>query len=493
MPPDRPNVLLVVTDQHRADWLGHAGSPVRTPTIDRLAERGVTFSNALCAANPCAPSRACLASGNFFDRSPVAENDDDWPLDRPTLYGRLRDEAGYRVLGAGKFDLLKGTPYWGTDGRYRVGELGFSDAVNNAGNWDAVLSLAGDFGWPPTREDWERAAANADDPNDPYMAYLHDEGLAEAHIGDHRRRMEAGYYGATFPTPLPPGAYCDNWLARNGLGLLADCPVGEPWFLTVNFVGPHAPMNVTGEMHGWYRDPGVEFPGPVATGDHPVGTGVLTPPADYTPEEHDETRRNYAAMIENVDRWLGRYLDAIEERGELADTLVVFTSDHGEMLGDHNKWAKGFPYHPSVRIPMVVAGAGVAARGEADALVSLVDLYATVCACAGVDPGGVDSRSLWPVLSGATDDHRSHLRVGKTSWRAVFDGRHKLIDWRDDIEWVAADTPGEGTPEYSLFDLREDPNETADIAAEEPATARRLARHLDDTEARRDGTGGKGA
>ena len=122
------------------------------------------------------------------------------------------------------------------------------------------------------------------------------------------------------------------------MNLINSVPVDESWFLQVNFTGPHAPMDITQSMAELYQDE--VFP---------------LPDDDKLPAEtHQAIRRNYAAMIENIDRWIGLYLEVLEKRGDLSNTLIVFSSDHGEMLGDHGRWGKGDPYHPSVSVPLVV-------------------------------------------------------------------------------------------------------------------------------------------
>ena len=320
-----PNILFFFPDQHRFDWTGaNLDIPVRTPNLNELAARGVRFTNAVCASPLCAPSRACLASGKEYGRAGVADNRVHYPIEQTTYYSLLR-EHGYHVMGCGKLDLHKPEPIWGIEGKHLLPEWGFSNGIDNAGKWDAIR--------------W-----GVKEPTDPYMGYLHNTNLVQVHAEDFRRRREAGTFLATFPTPLPEEAYCDNWIANNGLKLLGEAPAGKPWHLVVNFAGPHEPVDITKRMDEFYR--GVEFPQPNRNTEHP-------------PEKHVEIRRNYAAMIENIDHWLGVFLREIEKRGELDNTLVVFSSDHGEMLGDHNLWMKRQPYEPSVGVPLAVAGPGV--------------------------------------------------------------------------------------------------------------------------------------
>lgn len=395
---------------------GHAGIPVRLPHIEKLQARGVTFTRAITPSPLCAPARACLASGKEYQRCQVASNAHDYPLTQTTYYQLLRN-AGYHVMGCGKLDLHKKTQDWGLDGKRLTREWGFSDAIDNAGKGDAVNS-----GMPK--------------PKDPYMKLLHDQGMAEAHVKDMRSRK--GYVG-TFPTPLPDPLYCDNFITRNALSLLASAPQGHPWHLAVNFTGPHNPLDITASMEQSARDR--QYPQPNRN-------------TQYEPNHHLAIRQNYTAMCENIDRRIGEILAAVEARGELDNTLVIFSSDHGEMLGDHDRWGKHVPYQASIGIPMVAAGPGVKARGKSPALVTLMDLAATFLDYAGLpQPAEMDSRSLRPLLGGRTKKHRPHLVSSLEEWRLVWDGRYKLVT-------------GYGKAPQ-LFDLQADPFENRDLWATE--------------------------
>jgi arylsulfatase A-like enzyme len=275
----RPNILFFFPDQHRYDWTGvNRNIPVRTPNFDALAARGTRFTRAVTAAPVCAPARACLASGREYDRCNVPSNAQDLPLDQ-TTYFRLLRQNGYDVMGCGKFDLSKGSHFQGVDGKLHMKEWGFTDGVNNAGKHDAM--------------------GGATEPKDPYMAYLHRRGLAAAHVADFGRRKG---YDAVFPTPLDEEAYCDNWLSKNGLDLLRTVPQGKPWHLWINFTGPHPPMDVTARMEKTVR--GRDFPQPNRS-------------TEYDAKTHIAIRQNYSAMIENIDRWMGVFLDEVKRRGEL--------------------------------------------------------------------------------------------------------------------------------------------------------------------------------
>lgn len=482
----RPNLLLVITDQQRHDWVGWDPEvPVRTPNFDALAGRGISFTNAISPAPKCGPSRSCLASGMEYGRSGVAENH-DYPIEQSTYYRRLRDEAGYTVIGVGDIDLHHDTPVWGREGTTLLTELGFSGGIQIPGKKAGIRTYRSDLrGWWRSEDDRSEVVItppdtnpDPDKPSNAYMAYLADHGLLDSYVADMERRDT---HAETHPAPIPPEAYIDNWVGRHGLARLDDAPQDHPWHLSINFVGPHAPMDVTEEMHSWYRDPDVDFPPPTNPSD------------EHDVETHQEIRRNYAAIIENIDRWLGRFIDRLEERDELNDTVVVFTSDHGELLGDHGGWAKTSPRHQSVGVPLAVAGPGIQPREPVADPVTTLDLHATFLDYAGLDAGAVDSRSMRGWLAGeASAKPREVVRSGMDPWRMVFDGRYKLVlgyDTETDPAIV-----GDATIDLShrqatsylfreqldpiLFDLAADPEETTDIATREPELVAELAAHL---------------
>ena len=445
-----PNILLVVPDQLRYDWTGlNPSIPVRTPHLNDLAARGVRFENCYCASPLCAPSRACLAGGREYDRCGVPDNSLNYPLDQPTYYSLLR-HAGYHVMGCGKFDLHKPEPSWGVEGQHLLPEWGFSSGIDSAGKWDAIR--------------W-----GMDEPCDPYTAHLHATDRADTHLLDFEKRREIGTFAATFPTPLPDESYCDNWIAEQGLRLLQSAPRGKPWHLAVNFAGPHEPVDITASMEILYRE--VDIPQPNRS-------------TEFTPEKHVAIRRNYAAMIENIDAWMGQLIAAVDGRGELDNTLVVFTSDHGEMLGDHNLWMKRLPQQASVGVPLVVAGPGVRPRESTKALASMMDLAATILDYGGIEvPAGMDSRSLRPVLDGSSDDHREFLLSGLDPWRCITDGRLKLVRGYQGGRLPGGTgqpvyPEGDASAEPQLYDIQEDPFENNNLAERLPSDVKRLTAAL---------------
>jgi hypothetical protein len=348
------------------------------------------------------------------------------------------------VLGCGKLDLHKKTKDWGRDGRRMVKEWGFTDAIDSAGKGDAISSRL-----------------QNGRPMDPFMAHLERRGLLQAHLDDFDKRKGRNSYWNTDPCPLPDADYGDTWVASNGIELLRAVPEGTPWHLVVNFPGPHNPMDITKRMHQSVQ--GRSFAPPVESQEGDASG-------------HAAIRQNYTAMCENIDAQMGRLLAEVERRGDLESTLVVFCSDHGEMLGDHDRWAKSVPYQPSVGVPLVVSGPGVES-GTTDALVSHIDLAATFLDLAGLPvPETMDARSLRGLLAGHVRTHRDVAHSALGNWRMAWDGRFKLVQgfrFREgEVRGAAPDTA------ELLFDLLEDPGESENRISRHRNVADRLRRSM---------------
>lgn len=452
----KPNILLVFPDQHRPDWVGYDGDvPVRTPNLDSLVEQGVAFRNAVTPSPVCGPARSCLASGFEYDRSYVRDHHagQDYPVGASTLYGRLRDDGDYHTVTTGKLDLQKYSHDVGPDGQRFLEENGFSDGVTV----ESMLSHP------------------VDEPKGPYQRYVLEEGHNDIFAEERPRHVTE-----TYPTALPEEAYQDNWIGRHTERLLREAPEDQPWFVQVNFVKPHNPWDVTEEMHGWYRDPDVEFPAPI------------DPDGDADPETHQEVRRNYAAMVENIDRWIGQFLDIVEERGERENTIVIYASDHGESLGDRGSWHKRSPYRESAGVPFLVSAEKVEQRGVVDVPATVLDVHATALDYAGLSVPGSQSRSMRPYLEGDTDQSpRDVVFSGVGPWRMASDGRYKLVRGFDperphNSQVSDFDSYDEAAVQRALantgpllYDLEDDPDELENIASRRTDLVRELDERIE--------------
>lgn len=432
----RPNILFFFPDQHRPDWLGcNSALPLRTPNLDRICEDGARFTNTFTPSPLCSPARACLATGLDYHRCGVRNNGQNTPLSFPTYYRHLRD-AGYEVAGVGKFDLHKPDRDWGLDGSNMLNEYGFTSGIDNEGKGDAISAFRN----------------NAMSPKGPYMQFLVENGLVDTHLAMYEPYLgKLGWLNFPAVTSLPDDAYCDNWVAANGMRCLRDFSHEKPWHLVVNFVGPHGPFDVTATMRSRWE--GVEFPTPVDNDEPDI-------------EVIKARRQNYAAMIENIDDHVRRMIEIVEQRGELDKTIIVYSSDHGEMLGDHNRWGKSVWYTPSSGVPMIMSGPGIRQGLCSDALVPLHDLAATFLDYAQASPlPESDAKSLRPVLDGRSDEHRDYVTSSLNDWDMAFDGRYKYV--------IGAE------PSPLLYDLHEDPHELKNIAETQPDVASRLAEALE--------------
>ncbi len=304
----RPNILLVLPDQHRGDWLeypqeildqlGQSDLKLETPNLKKIMENGTAFLTAYSPCPTCAPARASLASGMRYRSCRVLDNNINYDPTLPTFYQILRD-GGYQVGSVGKLDLNKADHVWSNQKQWEdtLKRLGFTHVIDSEGKGDGVTSYF--FEHQPG----------------PYLEALQKAGLAEVHCEDIIGRGNKDH-----PTKLPEEYYGDNWVAENGIRMLEDFQKDQPWFLQVNFPGPHNPWDVTEEMKKGYQDR--VYPEPAGT------------PVKPLPKNMNGVMQNYAAMIHNIDTQIGRFLEIIKERGELEKTIIEYSEDHGEMMGD---------------------------------------------------------------------------------------------------------------------------------------------------------------
>ncbi len=441
-----PNILMVMSDQHRADWLGCAGASwVSTPNIDALAERGVRFSRAVCNSPLCAPSRSALASGLRCSSVRVLANSDLYPLEIPTYYQLLR-AAGYRVGCVGKTDLHKRDHWEGANGdRPIMYHLGFTDPMETEGKQSAARYALG-------------AVC-------PYTRHLVERGLAQAFHDDYHSR---GYLPGR-SSVLPLDAYHDDFVGRKACEFLRKVGEETPWHYFVSFVGPHAPWDAPSEYSS-KCDP-ADMPAAEAIMDPMEGKPKRMVEAN---DRHSrllnqatlaEAMRQYAGMITLIDEYVGRFVDILQNRGQLENTVIVYTSDHGEMIGDHGLFGKSVYYEAALRVPLIFAGPTIKATGGCDALVHLNDSTPTLLELAGLEiPTEMQASSLVPLLRGSQKKLHDVQVSELTRSRMLFDGRFKFAEHDGDLD--------------ELYDLRSDPKEVCNMALSEEETAERMREEL---------------
>ncbi|MHB0876221.1 MAG: sulfatase family protein, partial [Anaerolineae bacterium] len=305
--PGRPNVVLILTDQQRADAMGAAGNPViRTPHLDRMARDGVLFTSAYTPAPVCVPARCSLLYGQYPHNTGCFDNSDSMPTDRPSLMERLAG-AGYRTHG--------------------IGKMHFTPDSQALRGFDS-------------RERQEEIVGRVEE--DDYLQWLHAAGFA--HVYDPFGQRGEMYYVPQV-AQMPARFHGSQWVGDRAVHFLEQRQA-DPFFLMVSFVHPHPPFSPPTPWNKLYR--GALMPLP----KRPAGYEALQTHVNryqnrykYRDAGQDDNllrvmKAFYYGCVSFVDYQVGRVLRALEQTGALDDTLVLFTSDHGEFLGDYGCFGK---------------------------------------------------------------------------------------------------------------------------------------------------------
>ncbi|HDZ20127.1 hypothetical protein LCGC14_0016810 [marine sediment metagenome] len=454
----QPNLLFIMTDQHRADAMGCNGGWVKTPNLDRIAAEGVRFANAVTNCPVCIPARVSLATGLYPHNTAVWDNFDyDMPPETPTWMQAVRD-AGYRTSLFGKTHL-----------HHHRGDLRDREHLIRAYGLDDVDEITG------PRASAECACA--------MTARWEAKGLWEAYKRDYAERFTNKPW-VVRPSVLPLAEYADVYVGQQAKRYLQSYDRDQPWFCWVSFGGPHEPWDAPEPYASMYRAEDMPLPvGSRQTLIDDAAKGRLGrvmehyAPQQLSAEDVAAMRANYAANVTLIDDQIGEILGAIEARGELDNTVIVFSSDHGEMNGDHGLIYKMQFLNGAVRVPLLVrTPATTAARNVGGPVPSGVEGGAVSQSPAewfDIGPTLVDlaggelqhqqfARSLLPVLDDPGKEHRPfavseiarEVMIMDRQWKLVFNRR--------------------GEP-YLMFDQVNDPEETVNRAGD-PAVAEVIER-----------------
>ena len=456
MPDDsRPNIVIIMADQLRADALGCAGNDIiRTPNIDRLAAEGVRFDRAFCQGPLCMPARWSLLTGRYVRDHGVFENDWDMTQDIPNLAQHLQ-QAGYYTSCIGKMHLFAdetlvcGRPELASDPhvtpRYR--QVGF-DEPHPAPEKNGVMGL-----------DCE------------YVDHLKERGLFESygewfHLRAYPKKT-ATHTGLPmwFPesTPLPNEDYLDTWTGQEVVKWIDDYDSDQPFFQWVGFPGPHEPHDAPSDYVDLYRN--VEIPvgeriPPEVPESGPLHTLMrwLQTTAQWEGLTDDIVQlltRYYYANITAIDDQVGEIVEALERKGILDNTWIIFTADHGEMMGDHWMLWKMLFYEQSATVPLIVRPpAGMEGR-TVEGIVEHVDVTATLEAVTGIAPlPNNEGQSLMGHIDGSGGPTREVAHSENYGFGMFATDRYKLVVFEDTKE------PAQ------LFDLQEDPDENVNVVAD---------------------------
>ena len=427
---DRPNILLLLTDQQRFDSLGCNGAPVcKTPAVDLIAETGMRFTNAYTPIALCSPARGSLLTGLYPHNHGQLANMgnfnsvfDTQILGRPS-YPSILSREGYRVGFVGKWHL----PEEGNRSRWAF-------------------------------DRWHTDAA--------WHAWLRDQGIDFERGRDDVQRLE---WGGDAPfcgrSVLPAEKTQEWWVADRTIDLL-EAYSGEPFMICASFFGPHFPYAVPGPYDGYYDPRRVDrpqnFDEDFAGKPSVQQKEQLRWNASHlTWPDWQRVIAHYWGYCTFIDDQIGRILERLERLGLAEDTVVIFSADHGDMLGNHRLFNKGLHmYEETHHVPLIIRWPGAAEPGSVcDRFVNLVDLMPSILELGKAEvPDSVDGRSLVPLLSGDTprdwpDDIFGEFHGYESTLCSI-----RMV--RTD-SWKYVYNPAS---EDELYDLRSDPGELRNVA-----------------------------
>ena len=448
------NILWICADQQRLDTLGCYGNEfVKTPNIDRLARMGIKFDRAYSQSPVCAPSRASFLTGRYPRTCSVRQNGQDIDKDEK-LITKLLSENGYTCGLAGKLHISACN-----QSTCKTMERRIDDGYDYF-KWSHHPAAAG------KKDNW---------PMNEYTIWLKNQGVEY----NTPRREDCKYVNIGMDEKYHQSTWCTD-MAIEYIDSVKDYDL--PWLFSINMFDPHHPFDPPKEYLDRYLDMLDDIPLPnyvegeldgkpiFQTIDHngaydTKGNFAYTEMSEY---DHKLIRAAYWAMVDLIDVQVGRLLDYLEESGQLDNTMIIFTSDHGENLGDHGMYLKGpYFYENNVKVPLIIAYPSVIQGGRtSNALVELVDLAPTICNASGIPVyEGMQGKSLWELLTGKKplDEHRASVyceyynsninhRNPLAFSTMVSDGRYKLVKVHDRNNEI--ECRGE------LYDLEEDPTET---------------------------------
>ena len=420
----KPNILFVMADQMSAKALALYGTgQAKTPALAQLAARGTLFENAYCNAPLCGPSRQSMMSGALPCSIGGYDNATALAYDIPT-YAHYLAQAGYRTCLSGKMHFV------GADQLH-----GFQERLTTD-------IYPADFCWTP---DWEDTSGT--------VRFQDMQNIFTA--GPCARSMQIDY-------DEDVAFQAERWLydrARDGEN-------AAPWALTVSFTSPHDPYTALPQFWDLYQESEIELPR-VTADDCVPDAHTLRLRAHYSIDETPvddaalrRARHGYYAAISYVDAKLARLMQVLKQSGQSENTIVVFTSDHGDMMGERGLYFKKCFFEWAMRVPLVMAGPNIAQGHQTQRPVSLVDILPTFCDIAGVSPLHSDGVSL------QTDS--SCPVYGEYTAEGVQEPLFMIRKGAYKLHWSASDPP-------ILYDLEHDPDERCNLAYD-PAYGATLAR-----------------
>jgi arylsulfatase len=390
----RPNILFIMADQFRHDALGDVGGYAKTPQLDAIAGEGVRFTQCFTTSPHCVPARASLALGQYPHQLGIWQNRSDFvlPTDTPNWMQAVRN-AGYRTSLFGKTHLHP-----------HHGDLRDREHLMHAYGLDDVHEVAGPHASASSRS---------------YMTdFWQEHGVYDAYRRDNEQRQRSR--SDVRPSPLGLEFYYDVYVVQKAAAYLAAYDRREPWMCWVSFPGPHEPWDAPPPYDTMY-DPAA-MPPAIPRGRPRIERDCVLKDlmsragqhnAPQSAEHIARLRANYAGSVTLIDDEIGKIIEVLKSRGEYDDTLIVFTSDHGEMNGDHGLLFKGNFLDPAVRIPFIVRPPAAMRTGPGrhpPSLAEIIDVGATIMDYAGaVVPPSFMGQSARQVVEGQASSLRDSV------------------------------------------------------------------------------------
>ncbi len=436
---DRPNIILIITDQQRYDTIAHFGFPfVDTPCLDRLAAEGVCFEQCHVTAASCAPARASLFKGLYPHTTGILKNADVWRRS----WIELLNDAGYHCTNIGKMHTWPFETPLGFHERYVVENKDrFLEGRYYFDEWDKALRFRGLV--KQQRELYRR-------------------------LPDYRERLGA------FEWLLPEDAHPDNFVGDLACWWIQQHPPASPLFLQIGFPGPHPPYDPTPEFARAYLDRDLPIepvlqsdldsqPPPLQTmriHNHQIDHDSVVHLLDPSPAQRQRQRAYYLANVTMIDRKIGSILETLKRRGYLDNAVVIFTSDHGDCLTDHGHSQKWTMYDQITRVPLIFWSPDRFTPSVCRQLVQQMDLGPAVLQLAGVQPPRhLEAMSLLGLLQGGEERGRSHV-FAEQARDGILDSTDFMTMVRSH-DWKLVHFLDE--PFGQLFDLRQDPQENVNL------------------------------
>jgi choline-sulfatase len=442
----KPNVLVIMPDTFRGDSLSCAGHPaVKTPNLDRLASMGVRFDAAYTSSPVCMSARSNCISGLYCHNTGQWNNVGRFPAGTRT-YMNVLQESGYHTAHIGKSHYYKHSckrvdraPHLDDEKEF-VQSMGHDDVFEVTGPWATVGT------------------------DSIYTDHLKQKGLVDVFRDDYIKRRKATFLGATWPSPLPEEDHMDSFICHTVIDYLKRYDDEKPFAVFVGIGGPHDPWDPPQAWADKFKNADVPEPLPLSPREEWLGEAALKYREEISGKPIDEDtwkaiRRLYYAKIAHIDSLIGEMLDALEAKGELNNTIIVFWSDHGDRLCDRGRLHKGVFLDESARIPLMLRMPGNPGAGTVcNSVVSINDIFPTILGAAGVEGVSSFGESLVPATRDSDtvfhDAVFGEIDFSGTRTTMIRTERHKMV-----ID-ANAET-------LQLFDMQEDPNELVNLAGRE--------------------------